>query len=124
MSITIEELYKRGSVEVHASGKLHKSEYDQLVPLLEDVIKEHGKVRLLFIMEDFHGWEVAAFLEEIKFDLKHFKHFDRIALVGDKTWEKWMAKFCTPFVTGEVRYFPAEQEDEARNWLLDDRQAA
>lgn len=120
MPITIEDLRKSGSIEIHAKGKLHKPDYDKFVPVLEKLIQEQGKARVLFIMHNFHGWDASALWEDIKFDTKHFNHFDRLAFVGDKTWEKWMAKFCKPFTTGTIRYFSSEQEDEARSWLLTD----
>ena len=59
-----------------------------------DVIADHGKIRVLFEMRDFHGWEAGALWEDVKFDFKHFSDIERAAMVGDKTWEKWMATFC------------------------------
>ena len=120
MSVTIQDLRKSGSIEIHARGKLHKTDYDQFVPVLEKLIKEEGSASILFVMQDFHGWDIGALWEDLKFDVKHFNEFDRIALVGDQAWEKWMVKFCKPFTTGTLHYFPANQEDEARRWLLKD----
>ena len=68
-------------------------------------------------MTDFHGWQVGALWEDIKFDAKHFRDIERLALVGDRQWEKGMAVFCKPFTTAKVRYFPSEKLDEAANWL-------
>ena len=79
---------------------------------MEKAIQEHGKVRLLVEMRDFHGWGVGALWEDIKFDAKHFCDFERIAMVGDKQWEKGMAVFCKPFTTAKIRYFPADQIGE------------
>jgi hypothetical protein len=42
---------------VHVSGKLTKAEYEQLVPEFERLVRQHGKLRLLFDMTGFHGWE-------------------------------------------------------------------
>jgi hypothetical protein len=119
MSVTLEELRKNNSVEVHASGKLHKTDYDRFVPLMEKIIREQGKARVLFVMDDFHGWDGEAFWEDVKFDVRHFNDLKRIAFVGDKKWEKWMAKFCGPFTSAKVRYFPLEKQEEARRWLIE-----
>lgn len=118
MTVTIKELSSSGGVEIHASGKLHRVDYDQFTPVLERLIREHGKVSILFEMHDFHGWDAKALWEDLKFDVKHFSHFERLAFVGDKTWEKLMAMICRGFTTAKIRYFPSGKEDEARRWLL------
>ena len=83
-----------GMVEVHVSGKLDREDYRQAVPELERLIDRHGKVRMLVDMSGFHGWTAGALWEDIKFDARHFSHFERIALVGEKKWQKGMSKFC------------------------------
>ncbi len=37
--------------------------------------------------------------------------------MGDKTWEKWMAKVCAPFTMAKVQYFDASEIDKAWAWL-------
>ena len=81
------------------------------------LVKQHGKTRVLFEMVDFHGWEAAALWDDIKFDLKHFSHIERLAMVGDTKWEKGMSVFCRPFTTAEIRYFERTALDQARAWL-------
>jgi hypothetical protein len=41
---------------------------------------------------------------------------ERIALVGDKKWEGWMAKVCEPFTAATVKYFGAGELDSAWAW--------
>ena len=107
-------------VIVSASGRLLKEDYEHFVPEVERLIKEMGKLRLLFEMRDFHGWDAGALWEDIKFDLKHFADVERLAMVGEKKWEEWMAKFCRPFTTAEIRYFDQSQAEEARSWITSD----
>ena len=104
-------------LEVQVSGKLAHEDYLHFAPEFERLINKHGKLRVLFNMVDFHGWEAAALWDDIKFDLKHFSDIERLAMVGGKTWEKWMAGFCKPFTTAEVRFFDAAQSEDARTWL-------
>ena len=44
----------------------------------------------------------------------------RIALVGEKTWEKWMATVCKPFTRAKVRYFDATEIEAAKTWLAEE----
>ena len=53
----------------------------------------------------------------LKFGLKHYSDFDRIAMVGDRKWEKWMVQVSKPFTKAEMRYFDASQVDDAWAWL-------
>jgi hypothetical protein len=116
MAIAIEEL-SDDVIEVRMSGKLHKADYDEYVPAIEALIEREGKLSFLMIMEDFHGWDVAAVWEDTKFDVKHHADISRIAMVGDKKWEEWMAKVCRPFTGAKIRYFDSSEEDAAREWI-------
>lgn len=107
-------------VEVKLSGKLHKDDYEHFGPPIEAIIEREDKVRFLMIMEDFHGWDLAAVWEDTKFDLAHHADIERIAMVGDKKWEEWMAKICRPFTSAKIRYFDLSDVDAAREWISAD----
>jgi hypothetical protein len=107
-------------LEVHASGKLAHEDYQHFVPEFERQVKQNGKIRVLFEMADFHGWEGSALLDDIKFELKHFADIERLAMVGDKKWEKGMSVFCKPFTTAKIRYFEQTAYEEACDWLEED----
>ena len=99
------------------SGKLHDEDYKTFVPVIDGAIASHGKVRLLAEFHDFHGWDLHALWDDIKFSTTHCTKIDRIALIGEKTWEKWMAKVCKPFTMAKIRYFDAAEIDAAWKWL-------
>jgi len=104
-------------MEVDVTGKLTKEDYALFVPATEKLIKEQGKIRILFVMHDFHGWSLGATWEDIKFDLKHFTHIERLGIVGESKWEHGMAIFCRPFTTAKMEYFDIAKLDEAREWI-------
>ena len=104
-------------MEVAVTGKLDKADYELFVPAAERLIEEHGKIRVLIVMHEFHGWTAGALWEDIKFDLKHFNHIERLAIVGESKWEKGMAIFCRPFTTAKIKYFDIGKLDEARQWI-------
>jgi hypothetical protein len=105
---------------IKVSAKLSKEDYQQFVPTVERLIKKHGKVRMVFEMHDFHGWEMSALWEDIKFDVKHFRDIERLALVGDRKWEAGMAAFCKPFTTAKIQYFDQTKSGEAWTWIRSD----
>ena len=113
---TITESSAGSYVEVQLSGKLTKEAYEAFIPELESVIAEHGKIRLLVEMKDFHGWDLAAVWEDTKFGYKHYSDIERIAIVGETTWEKWMTGFCKPFTRAKIKYFDTTELEVGRAW--------
>src|ERR1035437_9868328 len=63
-------------VEVHVSGKVTKADFQHFVPEFERQVQQNGKLRLLFDITGFNGWEVDALWEEIKFDIKYFSDIE------------------------------------------------
>lgn len=101
------------------SGKLTQDDYRDLAPKLEGLLDKNGRTRVLVVLEDFQGWTPSAFWEYTKLGTRHiFDHsLDRMAIVGDKVWEKGIAAFTKPFTRAEVRFFPLSKAEEAQNWL-------
>lgn len=104
-------------VAFRLSGKLHDEYYKTFVPAIDAAIAKEGKVRLLAQFHDFHGWDLHTLWDDIKFSATHCTTIERIALVGDKKWEEWMAKVCKPFTMAKVKYFDASEIDAAKAWL-------
>ena len=120
MTIQLNEKNTTEVLSVRVSGKLSKEDYERFIPEFERLVKKHGKIRILFEMTDFHGWEAGALWQDIKFDVKHFTDIERLAMVGDKKWEKGMSVFCKPFTTAKVQYFDRAQKEQAKAWLESD----
>ena len=119
MSIQLSEENGGKLLVVHVSGKVVKADYEHFVPEFERLVREHGKLHLLFDMTAFHGWDAGALWADIKFDLKHFGDIERLAMVGDKKWQHGMATFCKPFTKATIRYFDHTAATEARTWLAE-----
>jgi len=100
---------------VRVSGKLVNADY--CVPEFERLLRQHGRLHVLFDVTGFHGWEAGALWDEIKFDIKHFADIERIAVVGDKKWQHGMATFFKPFTKATTQYFDRADATEARKWL-------
>lgn len=104
-------------LEVAVNGKLTHGDYVRFIPEFERLVKQHGKIRVLFEMSDFHGWDATALWDDVKLDLKHFSDIDRLAIVGDRRWQKGMSMFCRPFTTATIRYFDHAAIEAARDWV-------
>ncbi|MCC6821321.1 MAG: STAS/SEC14 domain-containing protein, partial [Verrucomicrobia subdivision 3 bacterium] len=52
-----------------------------------------------------------------KFATQHCRDVERVALVGERKWEEWMAKVCKPFTLAKLRYFDIADIESAWQWL-------
>lgn len=108
---------KDNLVAVSVSGHLDKHDYEKIIPVLEQKIAQHGKINLYWEMVGFEGWHLDGLWKDLKFDVKHINDFRKIAIVGDKKWEEWIATMIKPFTTAEVKYFNELHRDEAMAWI-------
>jgi hypothetical protein len=119
MNQEIEILSAGKLLHVKITGKLTKESYEIFVPAVDEQITAHGKLRILVELHDFHGWTAGALWEDLKFDAKHWKDIERLAIVGESKWQQGMAVFCKPFTMAKIRYFDHAQLDEAKSWLAE-----
>ena len=98
-------------------GKLHDEDYKKFVPLLDAEIAKEGKVNVLAVFHDFHGWDARALWDDIKFATTHCTKIKRIAMIGENKWQKWMATICKPFTLAKIQYFDSSQLEAAKAWL-------
>ncbi|HNO75037.1 MAG TPA: STAS/SEC14 domain-containing protein [Nitrosomonas mobilis] len=112
------EIVEEGKfIHLTIAGKLEKEDYDIFAPEIDQQIKQYGKINLLVELIDFHGWTAGAAWEDTKLGVRHFNDIERLAIVGDKTWEKGMAYFSKAFTLAKVRYFDISERDEAEAWI-------
>jgi hypothetical protein len=102
------------------SGLLHHDDYKTFVPAVDAAIARDGRVRLLAQFDDFRGWDARALWDDIKFSTSHCTKMERIALVGDRRWEAFMAKVCKPFTLATIRYFDHADLEAARAWIAEE----
>lgn len=106
-------------VALRATGKLRDTDYKTtLIPMLEKKFAEHGKLDLLFLMDEgFEGWDLRGAWDDASFGLRHAADFRRLAVVGGPDWVHWCIKASRFLMKGEVRIFPPDQRDAAMAWV-------
>ncbi len=104
---------------IRTSGKLTDHDYQAtLIPCLEAIIREEGKARVLFQMDErFQGWEMDAMWDDAKFGVAHRHDFEKFAVVGGPRWVEWGAKLGALFMQTELRTFPGDQLQAAWEWI-------
>ena len=119
-AVAIKRTKKRLFIEVTAYGKLRREDYEFFVPLMEKAIKsaKGREVDLLVDMRPFKGWKPKAAWDDLRFGLKYRNVFDKMAVIGDKKWEKIALKLFAPLMRGETKFF--KSRDKALAWLSGD----
>lgn len=117
MSITFNEENDGKILVIHVTGRLVKKDYVQLIPKFEQLVERHGKIRILFDMAHFLGWDDGAIWEDVKLGIEHFSNIERIALVGEEHWQQDIARFSKPFTRAKIRYFDHTNTATAHRWL-------
>ena len=120
MENSIETIVAGKYLHVKATGKLTKESYETFAPLVDAQIQQSGKLRILFETHEFHGWTAGALWEDLKFDAKHWKDIERLAIVGESKLEEGMAVFCKPFTGAKIQYFDHSDIAAAMTWIESD----
>jgi len=116
MSIELIESQNGKVLEVSASGRLTDEDYQGFIPEVDRLVRQHGKIRLLFKMVEFHGWDAKAAWDDFKLGVKHYNDIERVAVAGEKKWQQRMTAFAKPFTAAAVRYFDQTEIGQARAW--------
>jgi hypothetical protein len=102
------------------AGTVTKSDYEVMVPQVEALVEQEGSIKMLLDMTEFKWEKVSAWGSDFKFGREYRQKISKMAIVGDKTWEKWLTKLADPFYAQEAKYFPAAERDAAWSWLKED----
>lgn len=102
-----------------AKGDVTAEDYESvLIPAMDAAHDAHGKVRLLFQMgPEFSGYEKAAMWDDAKVGMKHFTHFEKVAIVSEDKSIVRSVKAFGFMMPGEVELFSNDQMDAAKAWI-------
>ncbi|MHA6623138.1 SpoIIAA family protein [Pseudonocardia sp. DLS-67] len=106
-------------IAVRARGVLTEDDYrGVLVPRLESALETTARIRVLFLIEEtFQGWDARAAWFNTRLDLRHRRHFEKVAIVGAPIWEKWCARLANLVIAGEIKTFERGELTDAWTWL-------
>ena len=117
LSIGIERIDSEFFLSLKAQGTLTHEDYQTIVPMIESALSEvkNPTIKAFIDGSELDGWEARAAWDDFKLGLKHGNEFKKIAIYGDKNWQRLAAKFGSWFIAGEIKYF--EKAGEALSWL-------
>jgi hypothetical protein len=117
----IEEIPGRpdGTLEFKITGRVTSDDYEKtLTPAIERALEQHDRIRVLIqIGPGFEGYGLDAAWDDARLGLKHWRGFDRVAVVTDVGWLKVSVKAFSFAMPCPVQTFDLSELDDARRWL-------
>jgi len=108
---------KDNLISAKLSGKISESDVEKIHLLIHNIIKKGKKADFYFEMENFEGYTLKGFWEDIKVDSAHISDYGKMAFVGEKNWQEWAAKATDFFTSSEVKYFELKDKEQAKIWI-------
>ena len=116
-----------GSIHIHSEGdvvtarllgKLDPGAYDGVNEEIDNVMSSTEHVRLLLDLREFDGWSgLSALADHLSLVREHYRVPERIAIVGDKAWQKMAGKIMARFVNAQTKFFDSGDYDGAVAWV-------
>ena len=102
------------------SGTVLLAEFAKVQRTLSSDINAGTKPRVLATLENFEGWEKGADWGELDFLFAHGNDIDKIAIVGEPSWEGQAMAFAgAGFRRAPVKFFASSDLAAARAWLAE-----
>lgn len=108
---------RRNIIGIQIEGWIRPKDCETLFPFIEDVIHEHGNVRILSDLRNFEGFTPLGILKSFPFTLKYSSKVEKEAVVTNKKWIYIWVKLLGIFFKIDVRSFPTTKAEEAWDWV-------
>jgi hypothetical protein len=105
-------------LKVQLLGEVDPEAYARAEEDLDARLRERDGFRLLLDLTEFTGWQgLSALAAHFSLVRDHADLPDRVAIVGNKSWQKVAQRFGGRFLNAESRFFEAAEAGTALDWL-------
>ena len=104
-----------------AIGVITASDYLKLEPEVRDLVEKEGNISMLIDLTDFEWEKLETWLQDLEFGYEFRKKIEKLAIVGNRTWEKWIPHLARPFYARNVKFYHTDDIDKAWAWLKSDK---
>ena len=88
-----------------------------LLPAIDQHREAHGKVRLLYVLDDEHDFTSGALWEDERLFDRHPFSFAKIAIATNAKGIRGLVKTFGRMIPGDVKLFTRDEIDQARTWI-------
>ena len=110
--------HQEGILTVKISGRLSQTDLLAAQKTVADELREQGGSRVLFVAENFQGWEKGGDWGDLSGQSELDSYARRIAIVGEQRWKDLALLFAGKGIRRvAIEYFLPPELDKARAWL-------
>lgn len=73
---------------------------------------------VLFLIQLDFGEDGLNEINYSKLNFTHSEDIEKIAIVGEQKWERWMVSIMKPFTKAWVMYFSLADKEKAMEWIM------
>jgi len=119
--IEVKQGSREGLLEIRMSGTITDTDYrETLVPALDKAIEASERIRVLMLLDsDLKDFTLGAMMDDARLGLKHWRGFDRVAVVTGSAGMRRTIKAFWIFMPCPVKVFTPNETDDARRWLTE-----
>lgn len=105
---------------VRPQSALSTADFAELAKAVDPIIETAGDLAGLIInAAEFPGWDsFGTMVTHFRFVRDHHQHIKKVALVTDSHLGDVAEHLASHFVSAEIRHFPSDQLDQARQWII------
>lgn len=105
-------------LEIALSGAVSREDYETvLIPAIDKALEDSDAIRALVTIAPGTDYTVGALKDDAWMGLKHWRGFERIAVVGKDGWIGKALKGVSIMMPCPVMLFEDGKRDEAMRWL-------
>lgn len=105
-------------IALQIDGRIDDNAYEAVIEAIEERLDRHETLRVYVEVEDLGRISIETVLKDIRFGLKHWDRFSKMAIVTDTRWLKTITDpVDSLFPPIDLRAFPLEEREAARTWL-------
>ena len=99
-------------------GEVKQTDIDQAANVMEESLKEHGKLRLLMEVKNLAGYDsIAAFMKDAQKTFQHYTDFEKIAVVTEEQWLADVASLGDLINPANIKQFSLSERELAEEWI-------
>jgi hypothetical protein len=104
---------------ISASGQVTANDYENvLIPTVESMLKQHPTIRIFYHLgPKFTEFSMGAMWDDAKLGIDHFKAWEKIAIITDKTWIKSVSDIFNIAIPCPIKVFANKDYAEAEVWI-------
>ena len=107
-------------IGVEVSGKINAKEEGEWIEIFDNLIKEHGKINILVLLDGKFSMDVDAAYDDLKWTFKNMKHMNKLAMVSESRVLAWLVAADSIFgklVGISEKHFETSNLQDAWDWV-------